>query len=63
MFPNHIKLVYHTQALKQVRTQNCIIQEESKKVHSVQYPDIHCYRISSYECITTVEVIVMSNQN
>lgn len=31
MFPNHIKLAYHTQALKQVRTQNCIIQEESKK--------------------------------
>lgn len=48
MFPKHVQLVYHTQALKQVRTQNASFKKKAKKVHSVQYPDIHCYRISSW---------------
>lgn len=34
----------------------------SQKVHTVQYPVIHSYRTSSYECITTAEVILTSNQ-
>lgn len=43
-----------------MKTENAYFKKKAKKVHSVQYPDIHRYRISSYERFTTAEVIVMS---
>lgn len=63
IFPNHIKLVYHIQALKQVRTKTASFRKKAKKC-------ILCNILTStatgsvHECITTVEVIqVKSNQH